>query len=186
MIKEGPMAGSDWVHSSAPYVTPRAAGQADAWTEETAARGRRGTQRILYAGEVSAPAEVAELLGLTEGAAVVVRRRVIFLDEETTELTDTYFPADLARGTRLADKAKIPGGVVTLLADLGYVGRLTREEVRARMPSAEEREALSLGTHDPVLTLTRATLDADDRVFQVDVSVFPATTQRLRYETRMD
>ena len=178
------MSGSEWVHASAPYLTPRAAGQADAWTEETAARGRRGAQRIVHAGEVPAPAEVAALLGLAEGAPVVVRRRIILLDGEATELTDSYYPVAVARGTRLAGTAKIPGGAVTLLAELGHVGALVREEVRARMPDAAERESLALGPNEPVLTLTRATLDAAGAAFQVDLSVFPATTQRLRYETR--
>ena len=180
------MGSSEWVHVSAPYLKAREEGQRDAWSEETAARGRRGTQRIVRAGEVEAPSEVAELLGIAAGEPVVARRRMIYLDEEPTELTDTYYPVGIARGTRLAETAKIPGGAVTLLASLGFTGRRVREEVLARMPDEAEREALGLGKHDPVLQLTRVTLDADDKPFQVDVSVFPATTQRLRYEMRID
>ena len=179
------MSGSEWVHASTPYLKPRAAGQADAWTEETEAKGRRGTQRIVHAGEVPAPGEVARLLGLVEGVAVVVRRRIILLDGKATELTDTYFPTAIARGTRLSETTKIPGGAVTLLAELGHVGVLVREEVSARMPDPAEQDALALGPNEPVLTLTRVTLDASGEPFQVDVSVFPATTQRLRYETKV-
>jgi DNA-binding GntR family transcriptional regulator len=72
-----------------------------------------------------------------------------------------------------------------MLADLGHVADLVREEVRARMPSAAEREALTLRPDEPVLTLTRVTLDTAGEPFQVDASVFPATTQRLRYETKV-
>lgn len=179
------MASSNWAHASTPYITPRAAGQPDAWTEETAVKGRRGAQRILHAGEVPAPADVAKLLGIVEGDDVVVRRRIILLDGEATELTDTYFPAFIARGTRLAKTAKIPGGAVTLLADLGHIADLVREEVYARMPSAAEREALTLRSDEPVLALTRVTLDAAGEPFQVDASIFRATTQRLRYETKV-
>ena len=180
------MAGSEWVHASTPYLKPRAAGQADAWTAETASKGQRGTQRVVHAGEAAAPEDVAALLGLNTGTTVVVRRRIMLLDGTATELTDTYYPVDVARGTRLAETAKIPGGAVTLLAELGHAGHLVREEVRARMPHESEREALTLGLAEPVLTLTRVTLDAAGRPFQVDVSVFPAATQRLRYEMRMD
>ncbi|MDI5968621.1 UTRA domain-containing protein [Streptomyces sp. SL13] len=179
------MASSEWVHTSAPYLKPRAAGQADAWTEETAAKGRRGTQRILSAEEVPAPEGIAQLLGLNVGEPVVVRRRVIMLDEAVTELTDTYFPAALARGTRLAGTAKIPGGAVTLLAELGHTADTVREEVAARMPDDAEREALALGEGQPVLTLTRVILNSAGEPFQVDATVFPATTQRLRYETKV-
>ncbi|MFI1867371.1 GntR family transcriptional regulator [Streptomyces jumonjinensis] len=176
----------EWVHASAPYLKPRTAGQVDAWTAEAAGKGREGTQRVVQAGEVEAPKEVAHLLGLSEGAAVVARRRIMFLDGDPTELTDTYFPVGIARGTALADVRKIRGGAVTLLADLGHVARAVREDVRARMPDSQERESLNLGAHDPVLTLTRVVLNAEGAPFQVDVSIFPATSQRLTYEMRMD
>ena len=180
------MHGGEWVHTSAAYVRPRGRGQKDAWTEETAARGRSGTQRIVQAGEVEAPAEVGDALGLDPGATVIGRRRVIYLDGQATELTDTYYPVDIARGTRLAETAKIPGGAVTLLASMGHVPHLVREEVHARMPDTAERAVLAMGPDEPVLHLLRVTHGADSQPFQVDVSVFPATTQRLRYEMRVN
>ncbi|MBZ3908062.1 GntR family transcriptional regulator [Streptomyces griseiscabiei] len=171
-----------WVSTSMPYLTPREQGQGDAWGADAAAQGRRGTQRILYAGEVGAPAEVARLLALTEGEDVVVRRRLILLDDQPNELTDTYYPVDIARGTRLAGTARIPGGAVTLLAALGHVGALVREDVTADNPDDDERATLRTAPGEPVLRLTRVTLDRDDRPIQVDRMVMPAWRQRLRYE----
>jgi DNA-binding GntR family transcriptional regulator len=168
-----------------PYLTPRLAGQGDAWAAEAAARGRRGAQRILHAGEVPAPAEVAELLGVPEGEPVVVRRRLILLDDRPSELTDTYYPAAIAAGTRLAGTVKIPGGALTLLAELGHVGALVREDVTAGMPDDEEREALGTAPGEPVLRLVRLTLDRDDRPIQADRMVMPALRQRLRYQIRI-
>ncbi|NUJ99506.1 UTRA domain-containing protein [Streptomyces lunaelactis] len=179
------MGTSEWVSTSMPYLTPRKKGQPDAWDAEAASRGRRGSQRIVHAGEVVPPPEVAELLGAAEGEAVVVRRRMMYLDDRPCELTDTYYPSHIARGTRLAGTAKIPGGAVTLLADLGHVGVRIREDVIARMPSAEEREALQTGPDKPVLQLTRTTLDGDDQPIQVDTMTMPAERQRLRYEIRI-
>lgn len=40
-----------------PYLTPRDKGQGDAWSADAATQGRRGTQRIVHAGEVPAPTE---------------------------------------------------------------------------------------------------------------------------------
>ncbi|MEI5522338.1 UTRA domain-containing protein [Streptomyces brasiliscabiei] len=171
-----------WVSTSMPYLTPRERGQGDAWGADAAAQGRRGTQRILHAGEVGAPAEVARLLALTEGEDVVVRRRLILLDDQPNELTDTYYPVDIARGTRLAGTARIPGGAVTLLAALGHVGALVREDVTADNPDDDERATLRTAPGEPVLRLTRVTLDRDDRPIQVDRMVMPAWRQRLRYE----
>jgi GntR family transcriptional regulator len=176
---------SRWVSTSMPYLTPRENGQGDAWSADAAAQGRRGTQRIVRAGEVPAPAEVARLFGIPEAEPVVVRRRLMLLDYEPNELTDTYYPAAIARGTGLAGTAKIPGGAVTLLARLGHVGVLVCEDVTAAMPDEEERQALRTSPEEPVLRLTRVTLDRDDRPIQVDRMVMPALRQQLRYEIRI-
>ncbi|MEU2850507.1 UTRA domain-containing protein [Streptomyces syringium] len=176
------MSNTGWISSSMPYLTPRGTGGGDAWRAEAAAQGRRGSQRIAHAGEVAAPPDVADLLGLPDGDPVVVRRRIMFLDDRPNELTDTYYPADIARGTRLAQTAKIPGGAITLLAELGYTGATVREDVIARMPSDEERELLQTAGDEPVLRLTRLTLDSRQRPFQVDMMTMPAHRQRLRYE----
>ncbi len=177
--------GNDWVSTSMPYLVPRAGGQGDAWSAEAAAKGRRGTQRIVHAGEAPASGEVSALLGVAEGEAVVVRRRVIELDGEPCELTDTYYPVAVAGGTGLAQVAKIPGGAVTLLARLGHVGVRVCEDVTAGLPTETEQDALRVGPYDPVLRLTRLTLDAEDRPLQADLMTMPAHRQRLRYELRI-
>ncbi|MET9729363.1 UTRA domain-containing protein [Streptomyces sp. NPDC006458] len=179
------MSESGWVSSSLPYLTPRVKGQTDAWGAEAAAKGGQGGQLIVFAGEAPAPAEVAELLGIPAGEPVVVRRRVIQLDGVPSELTDTYYPVDIARGTRLAEKGRIPGGAVTYLAELGYVGVRVQEDVTARMPGPAERETLRLDRDEPALRLSRLTLDGDDRPLQVDMIVLPAHRQRLRYEIQI-
>ncbi|MYR36818.1 UTRA domain-containing protein [Streptomyces sp. SID4944] len=171
------------VGASARYLAPSA--QGDAWGAEVAAAGRRGTQKVVRAGEVAAPDRVADLLGVERGGQVVERRRIMYLDGEPCELTDTYYPVGIARGTGLAGTAKIRGGAVRLLAELGHVGVRAQEDVVARMPSGSERAALSLKDGEPVLELTRLTLDAADRPIQADVMVMPPRGQRLRYEIRI-
>ncbi|MFG2173576.1 UTRA domain-containing protein [Streptomyces niveus] len=176
------MSADAWISTSMPYLTPRRDGQPDAWGAELAARGRRGGQRIVSAGEVAAPREVAGLLGIATGEVVVVRRRVMVLEDMPCELTDSYYPASIARGTRLAGTAKIPGGAVSLLAELGYSGVRVQEDVTARMPDEEERETLRTEPGEPVLRLVRVTFDSSDRPIQADVMTMPAHRQRLRYE----
>ncbi|MEV7466474.1 UTRA domain-containing protein [Streptomyces kronopolitis] len=179
------MSSVKWVTTSVPYLTARQPGQRDAWSAETAAQGRRGSQRIVQAGEVAAPAAIAEVLGLAQGADVVVRRRIMYLDDRPCELTDTYYPPAIARGTRLAGTAKIPDGAITLLAELGYVGVRSREDVSARLPSEEEAAALESEVTQPVLQLLRLTLDARDRPIQADRMVMPSRLQHLSYEMRI-
>ncbi|MGW0939575.1 GntR family transcriptional regulator [Streptomyces sp. NPDC002666] len=179
------MGGSEWVSTSVPYLAVPSVTQGDAWAAEAAAEGRRGSQRIVQAGEVEAPETVAELLGMPVGEIVVARRRIMYLDSEPCELTDTYYPVDIAGGTGLAGTARIPGGAIRLLADLGHVGVRVREDVTARPATGREREQLRLAAGEPVLQLTRLTLDDADRPIQVDVMAMPPRRQKLRYEIRI-
>ncbi|MGW4227461.1 UTRA domain-containing protein [Streptomyces bauhiniae] len=179
------MSDSTWTSASMPYLAPQEGKQGDVWAAEAARKGGRGGQRIVYAGEVGASKEVAGLLGVEVGEAVVVRRRVIELDGTPCELTDSYYPVAIARGTRLAGRGKIPGGAVALLAELGYRGVRVREDVAAGMPSPEERDVLQLGSDEPVLRISRVTFDDGDRAVQADLIVMPGHRQRLRYEVRV-
>ncbi|MGW1767748.1 GntR family transcriptional regulator [Streptomyces sp. NPDC002073] len=174
--------GEGWVSTSVPYVKPQAAGSPDAWSQEAAAKGGKGTQRIVHAGEQAVPADVGHLLGLPSGAPAVVRRRVIELDGEPVELTDTYYPAHIAAGTPLAGTAKIRGGAVTLLASLGHTAARIVEEVTALLPSSEQCDQLRIAGDEPVLRISRATFDAEGHPFQADVMFMPAHRQSLRYE----
>ncbi|WP_327367848.1 GntR family transcriptional regulator [Streptomyces sp. NBC_01217] len=179
------MGGSEWISTSVPYLAASPGARGDMWAAKAAAEGRRGSQRVVQAGEVKAPGAVAELLGVPAGQNVVARRRIMYLDDEPCELTDTYYPVDIARGTGLAGTAKIPGGAIRLLADPGHVGVRVREDVTARPATGHEQEQLRLTAGEPVLQLTRLTLDDADRPIQVDVLAMPPRRQKLRYEIRI-
>lgn len=172
-----------WVSLSQPYVGPRDAGQHDAWTDQAAQHGRKGTQRLVEVGEVPPPADVASALDVPAGQNVIVRRRVILLDEHPVELTDSYYPLRIARGTALAEPRKIRGGAVTLLAELGCAPHTVQEDVTARMPSAEESVALAIGEHEPVLVLVRRTLTDGGLPVEVSVATMPARGRHFTYQT---
>ncbi|MGW5262498.1 GntR family transcriptional regulator [Microbispora sp. NPDC004025] len=174
-----------WTSVSTPYIQPHRAGQADAWATEAAEHGHTGTHRLGEVGELSAPPDVAERFQLTPGEQVVVRRRIVLLDDQPVELADSYYPAAIARGTRLAEPRKIVGGAVALLAALGYEPRYAQEDVRARPASADERQALGLDEHGWVLVLTR-TLRADNgKPIEVSVMKMNPQGRYLRYETTL-
>lgn len=180
------MASDDWVSASTPYVAPRRKGESDAWTEEAAAHGAKGGQRLTFAGETPAPAEVADAFGISQRDTVVTRKRVITLDDEPIELTDTYYPAAIAAGTPLATPQKIKGGAVTLLSDLGHTSERIHESVTARMPTESEREALHLGARDPVLILSRIASNSEGEPIQIDLITMPARGRHLRYELKVN
>jgi GntR family transcriptional regulator len=173
----------EWISVSTPYVTPRLPGATEAWRAEAAQNGGVGTQRLLDVSEIVPAAELAEMLHIDAGEPVVQRRRLMLLDGKPVELTTSFYPAAIARGTGLAELRKIRGGAVTLLAELGYRPRQVSEDVYTRKATDGERSLLELNEDDWVLGLTRV-LSTDDGL-PVELSVMSMTPggRRLRYQS---
>jgi GntR family transcriptional regulator len=171
-----------WVSDAQPYLRPRPAGQQDAWSAETAARGRRGGQRLLTVEEVAPPEDIREFFQLSQGEKAVVRRRLILLDDRPIELADSYYPPRIASGTRLAEQGKIPGGAVTLLSDMGYTpADDPLEDVAAATASASQCDALDLSPGTAVLVLTRFTTSTTGEPIEVSVMTM---TRHLQYRQK--
>ncbi|GAB3796220.1 GntR family transcriptional regulator [Micromonospora zhanjiangensis] len=164
-----------WASSSDRYLTP---GQGDAWAAEAASTGQRGTQQLLDVATVPAPADVADALQLAAGEPVIRRRRLILADDRPVELATSYYPVDIAADTPLAGTAKIRGGAVGLLAELGFRAQEAREELMARTADAEELGHLRLDPGAAVLVLSRTILDPNGRAYEHSVMV---TTRPQRY-----
>ncbi|MEV6979823.1 UTRA domain-containing protein [Sphaerisporangium sp. NPDC051017] len=174
-----------WVSVSAPYTRPRSADQGDAWAEEAARHGQSGTHLLQEVVEGVAPDEVAELLQLSRGSRVIVRRRTVLLNDQPIEIADSYYPLTIAQGTRLAEHRKIRGGAVTLLAELGHEPRLAQEDVSARPATDEERRALELDENEWVLVLVRTLKTGDGTPVEITTIRMIAQGRHLRYETTL-
>ncbi|MEU4399805.1 GntR family transcriptional regulator [Micromonospora orduensis] len=171
-----------WNTTSDQYLNPTAD---DAWAAEATASGQHGTQRILDADTRPAPDDIAQMLGLPVGAAVVRRRRLILADGQPVELATSYWPASLAEMTVLAEPQKIPGGTARFVAEIGHSPAEIREDITVRNSTAAEevllqQRPLALVDTEPVLELTRILLDESGQPFQVDVNVMRAG-QHIRY-----
>jgi GntR family transcriptional regulator len=127
------------------------------------------------------PEEVALALALPAGAGAVVRRRTMLLDGRPVELTDSWYPPQVATGTALAEPDKIRGGAVTLLAALGYRVHEAREDISVRSVSSEETELLEVPVGSAVITLFRVCLTEAGLPFEASVAVMPAEGRHLRY-----
>ncbi|SEG82897.1 UTRA domain-containing protein [Thermomonospora echinospora] len=170
-----------WITSSLPYLSPRGEGEADPWSQEAARAGQAGTQKLREVVSETPPVEVAAMLELPEGASAVVRRRTMLMDGRPVELTDSWYPADIASGTALAEPGKIRGGAVTLLARLGYVVHEAREEVEVRNATPQEAAELAIPGDAPVIVLRRTCLTAQEVPFEASVMVMVPEGRRLRY-----
>ena len=172
----------EWESVSSPYLRPRGVGEADAWAEETDERKVSGGQHLREVAEVLPPATVAEALRLGPDELVVVRRRVMLVDERPVELTDSYYPTEIARGTALAEPRKIRGGAVTLLADLGYPAQRVQEDVSARPATSDDRRLLALADGEWVLVLARLVRSLNGRPVEMSIMTMTATERHLRYQ----
>ncbi|MEU6265752.1 GntR family transcriptional regulator [Saccharopolyspora shandongensis] len=123
--------------------------------------------------------DYAELLGVEEGSELCLRDRVMSADDQPVMLAVSRLPREITRGTALEEVETGPGGVFARLEEQGYEITGHEEIVSARMPDANERQKLGLGS-GPVLTVRRRTWSGD-RVVEVNDMVMSGESYELRY-----
>lgn len=130
---------------------------------------------------IEAPVRVAEALGVARGTPVVRRSRRYVLNGKPVMKAVSYLPAEIADGTRIAEVDTGPGGIYKVLDELGFGPTTFREEMRARMPTAEERALLKLERGTPVLLLVRTASAEDGRVVEVNEMILDSGSYILDY-----
>lgn len=165
-----------WTGSSLAYLDTQAR---DTWREEAQQQGHQGSQRILDAVETQSP--FPEL-----GTRVVRRQRLMLLDGSPVELAASYWPRDIAAGTALAERRRVPGGTTAYLDERGFTPAAVDEYVEAAAASTEDAPPLGLTPGDPVLILTREIRSSAGRLYEVTRMTTPAGTGRLHYSLRID
>lgn len=153
---------------------------------ETQAQDIEREIHLLDVEEVPAPAGVAALLDVPEGAGLVCRRHLITLDGDPAQTADSYFVAAMVEGSRIARAEPIPGGVhAELAAVLDEAPTRAEEVLIARMPTPAEVAMLALLPGTPVIELTR-TIYAADQPVEVTQFLFDAGWHRLVYDVPVD
>ncbi|WP_330461850.1 GntR family transcriptional regulator [Streptomyces sp. NBC_00820] len=150
------------------------------WATDTT--GRELAVDSVAVAEEEPPSAVAAVLDLAEGARACVRRRRYVLDGKPVLLSASYLRADLAAGTPIAQPDTGPGGIYARLAELGRGPVRFREEIRSRMPSADETEQLSLPTGVPVMLMARTAYDAEGVPVEVNEMVLDSSAYVLEYD----
>jgi GntR family transcriptional regulator len=108
----------------------------------------------------SASPSVAEKLDLAAGDPVIIRRSQYIIGDVPWQLTNSYYPSDLATGTALQQAGEIKAGSVSLLAELGHPQQGFVDEIGARMPNAREYDFFKLASGTPVIVVNRTAYDA--------------------------
>lgn len=131
---------------------------------------------------VPASGRAAELLGVTPGAELVVRRRKFYAGDEPVQLADSYLPAELAEKAGVTESETGPGGTYSRLADVGRAPVHFTETVSCRGATTKEAEFLGIEPNQPVMDVLL--IAADDRTVPVSVTqhVMAGHQWQLRYD----
>jgi GntR family transcriptional regulator len=142
-----------------------------------------GTPRVdeIEVSEAAPPDRVRELLGVPARSKVVTRSRRYLLDGQPVELATSYIPADIARGTKIAQVDTGPGGIYARLEEMGHELEDFVEEVSVRMPTPDERRRLRMGAGVPVLVVLRTAYDTQRRPVEVCDTVYAGPSYVLDY-----
>jgi GntR family transcriptional regulator len=153
-----------------------------AFTVEAEQVGATPSVDMIKVSEKRPAADMADRLQLDDDAQVVVRSRRYSLDGRPVETAVSYIPADLARGTPIADPNPGPGGIYARLEEAGHTLDRFTEEVSARMPTPDEARALALPPGVPVFRLVRTAYDIAGRPVEVCDTIMAADAYVLAYD----
>jgi GntR family transcriptional regulator len=151
-----------------------------AFLAESEQFGARPDVDMIRVNELPPPTEISERLQHT--GPVIVRSRRYSLNGVPVETATSYIPAEIARGTPIADPNPGPGGIYARLEDLGHTLERFTEEVAARMPTDAEAKLLALTPGVPVFRLVRTAFDVHGRAVEVCDTVMSADAYVLNYE----
>jgi GntR family transcriptional regulator len=149
------------------------------WSADVGQRPMSVTELRVY--EAPAPDDVAQVLDLEDGAAVIVRDRLFTVDGEPVQAAVSYLPADLVRESAIAQEDTGPGGTYARLAELGAKPVRFVEELRARMPSQGESERLRLAEGTPVVEIYRTALTETGKPVEVNRMLLDAGVYVMEY-----
>ncbi|WP_026424601.1 GntR family transcriptional regulator [Actinokineospora inagensis] len=174
-----------FVREFTPYrrVSPDRLRGAGSSVWETDSAERRPTVADINVTEEATPPHIARVLA---SETVLVRRRKYVVEGKPIQVAESYYPAALVRGSQIAETNTGPGGVYARLAELGLKPVRFREELRSRMPRAEETAALGLAQGTPVICITRTAYTAVDRPVEVNEMTLDAGSYVLEYSFTSD
>ncbi|MFH9590685.1 GntR family transcriptional regulator [Streptomyces luteogriseus] len=130
---------------------------------------------------VAAPAHIARVLSLDENDLVCARSRRFVLDSRPVMLATSYLPLELAEGTAIMHVDTGEGGTYARLAEIGHAPAHFREELRCRLPVAEEAEGLAMPLERPVIKVCRTAFDAGLRAIEVTEMTMDSASYVLEY-----
>jgi len=140
---------------------------------------------FVAAETVPGPPHVVAALQLPADSEVIRRARIIRSETEgPIELSTSWFPGELAElAPRLLVRQRLRGGTAKYVASVTErMPSYARDQVMARLATADERRQLELRRPSAVLVYWLMVYDADDRPLQFDEATYPPERWTFRRE----
>ncbi len=153
----------------------------DVFVQQISAEGRAPTQSI-DVSLVQASSDIAGRLQVEEGALVVARRRVRYINGQPVNINDSHFPLDTVKDSAIMSPADVKVGTNQLLADLGHPQVRAVDEIFVRMPTPDQIHRLDLGPGTPVAVHYVTGYTADKRPVRCTINVLPGDLHRIVFE----
>jgi len=167
------------------HAVPRARERYDRARELGTMYSDAESVEFLAADVVAGPAHVVEALQIPADSPVVRRARIIRnKDDGPVELSTSWFAAELAeRAPRLLVGERLRGGTAKYLSSItNRVPAYARDQVTARLATAEERRLLLVSRPSAVLVYRLTIFDDRDVPMQFDEATYPPGRWAFRQE----
>lgn len=139
--------------------------------------------------DLEPPAHVLDALGLAAGSSAIRRARLIRRDDgDPIELSTSWFATDLAEpAPQLLVSERLRGGTAKYIESVtGRAAAYARDQVAARLASAEELRLLGLTAPAAVLVYRLIAYEATDNPVQFDEATYPPQRWAFRQEYPLD
>ncbi|MEY8039162.1 GntR family transcriptional regulator [Saccharopolyspora cebuensis] len=150
----------------------------DGWASDVVDQGGTPNETVVAVEVVDPPAEVKAKLALGAEGAALLRRRVRSINGKPAQLSSSYFPYEMVKGTvfMLPGSQSAQGG---LLASIGRPQRRKHHEITARNASPDEAEELQLLPGTPLIQHIVVGYDEDDVAVRCMVTLAASDVARL-------
>lgn len=130
---------------------------------------------IVSARLVKAPEHIAESLGIAPGDKVVKRHRITNDDDGPVEVSTSWFTGAVGeQAPNILVRQRIKEGTLAYIeASTGRRARTARDQIGARLASADEVRELRLDAPASVLVVHHIVYDATERPLEVAEAVYP-------------
>ena len=146
------------VHRAIP-TDPAVRSSSSLFLSESSEQPGAATRKLLFAGLSPAPAAVEGRMGVSEGSDLLIRRRLMLVDDVPLRVATSYFLPEAREAEELAGDTFLAAGLQELFQRHGRIFGRAEETLVARMPSDDEANLLQIPLDEPVVEIVRTSFD---------------------------